>query len=295
MMSAIVDTHLHYWPPQTPDVTYDSGGMELGPPISVEDVIELADSAGVSGIVQVTPSLMGYDNRYSLEGALRYPDRIRVLGRFDPDAPDVTAQLRAWAQHRVSAGVRLTLFPGGSHPVDWVRAWEGFWKTCQDLGLIVAVFAPDQAARLAELARRQPNLVLLVDHCALDHKPAAPDEWDLVLALQKFSNVYLKVSLFPQVSAQPYPFSDAAELMRQVYDRFGADRLIWGSNFPPVLERCSYQQSIDFIRKECGFITTEDVEMILGGTATRLLSTVPSAQRMLSRPVEHELSTSQRP
>lgn len=66
-------------------------------------------------------------------------------------------------------------------------------------------------------------------------------------------------------------FWRAAEaLLRQVHEVFGADRLMWGSNYPAVSKVCSYRQTIDFIREGCAFLSDSDRAKILGGTAQRI-------------------------
>ena len=62
-MTPIVDTHVHYWEPESPERPYDPHGMRLGDPVSVEDLLATVGAAGVDKILQVTPSIMGWDNR----------------------------------------------------------------------------------------------------------------------------------------------------------------------------------------------------------------------------------------
>jgi predicted TIM-barrel fold metal-dependent hydrolase len=269
-VAPLIDAHLHYWEPPSEERPHSSAGMDIGPPRSVEEVLGTTGAAGVERILQVTPSCMGWDNRYALEGAEANPDRIRVFGRLDPSAPDAAEQVDAWLEHPLAVGIRLTLFRAGA---TWSGdpSWEPFWNRCEQLGAPVAVYAPEQSADLGALADAHPGLNLLVDHCSLSHAPDTYAFWDDLLALESRPNVVLKVSYFPEAAeGEAYPFTRAQARMREVYERFGADRMIWGSNFPPVLTACSYEQALAFVRDECGFFAPGDLEKVLGGTAIRV-------------------------
>jgi predicted TIM-barrel fold metal-dependent hydrolase len=267
----VIDAHLHYWQPATAERPHVRTPVDIGPPVSVERLLATTAAAGVDHVVQVTPSCMGFDNRYALEGAERFPERIRVFGRLDPTAPRIVEEIDAWHEHPLTVGVRLTLFRGKR---DWAGndAWTPFWRRCEELGVPVAVYAPEQAAALGALAREHPGLVLLVDHCTLSHAPDTFDRWEDLLALHELPNVVMKVSYFPEATAADgYPFERGQRRLQEVYERFGADRMIWGSNFPPVLTACSYAEALAFVAEECDFLTAEDRDKVLGGTASRLL------------------------
>ena len=68
------------------------------------------------------------------------------------------------------------------------------------------------------------------------------------------------------------PFKGGGELAtldREVL--VGADRLMWGTDMPIVMRFWTYRQNIDFIRRYCSFLSTEEMDAILGGTSARLL------------------------
>ena len=66
-------------------------------------------------------------------------------------------------------------------------------------------------------------------------------------------NVWMKVSYFPEAAgfSEKYPFPWAKERFRELFERVGSQRMVWGSNYPPVLTACSYNQALAFVRDEC--------------------------------------------
>lgn len=265
----IIDAHIHYIEPPTPDRPYVDPPVMT--PISVDVLLDEATKAGVDKIVQVTASTMGYDNRYSFEGVARRPDRVLgCFGRFDPIAPGVADRLADYWATPGALGVRFTLFHA------WTRDWlsegrmDGFFEAAAALDLPVALHAPFQAAEVLKTVRRHDGVRFLIDHTLIRHEAnqtaaSAFRQWPQVLELAALPNVWTKVSYFPEAAmgSEGFPYPTAQEHLQRIYDRVGAGRLIWGSNFPPVLRACTYSQSLEFIR-QCDFFASDELADVLG-------------------------------
>jgi predicted TIM-barrel fold metal-dependent hydrolase len=61
-----------------------------------------------------------------------------------------------------------------------------------------------------------------------------------------------------------YPYPEAQTLIRGLRDKFGVEKLIWGSDMPNVERFCTYRQSLDYVRRYCSFLSEEEKEKILG-------------------------------
>ena len=271
----IVDSHIHYTQTPTPERPHVPGAAARV--ISYDDVIAVARAAGIDRLVQVTPSCMGHDNRYALEGAAARPEALLgVVGRFDPFAPELRERLRAYRSQRRILGVRLTLHqpPASSWLAEGVLS--PFFAEAQEQEVPLFIYAPNQARELQATARRFPRLRLVIDHTALQHGAGMTADqvfarWDDVIALAREPNVWMKVSFFPEAAArsEPFPWPSSALRFRQLVDAAGTDRMVWGSNFPPVLAACPLVQAVDFIRTGCDFLQEEQKRAILGGNFLR--------------------------
>jgi L-fuconolactonase len=267
----IIDSHVHYWEPDRPDRPWHKGGVDLGPALSVERLLDDAREAGVEKILQVTPSIMGWDNRYAIEGSLLHSEHvIGVIGRFDPTAPEMPKRLAEIASHAKILGVRITLMKEWT---SWLRdgVLEPFLAEAGKIGMRVQIYGPNQPREIHEAARRHPQTIFLVDHMALDHHNPEPfEQWDKVLAMAEAPNVFIKASYFPEVSKQRYPFADVVPYLRSLHESFGADRIIWGSNYPPSSRVCSYKENVDFMREQ-SFLGNDELTKIFGATLLRAL------------------------
>jgi predicted TIM-barrel fold metal-dependent hydrolase len=263
----IIDSCVHYWQPSLPDRPWSPKGIDLGPPWSVEAILAEAATAGVDQIVQVTPTILGEDNRYSLEGAERHPDRVAgVFGRFDPTQERMPARLDEFAQSPHMLGVRLWLMRDDQ--IAWLEdgTLDRLLDEATRCKLIVALYAPWRARELGQIVRKHPDALVLADHMTLrfsDDDPFA--HWPDVLALRDIPNLWIKASVFPEVARDPFPFTGVLPHVREMYEAFGPDRLIWGANFPPSARACTYAQNVQFFR-EIPFIPEADKAKILSGT-----------------------------
>ena len=272
----IVDTHVHYTQPASAERPHS---LPLGAvqQMTVDEVVAQARQAGIDRVVQVTPSALGDDNRYSFEGHARRLDAVcGVIGRFDAFAPGLHDRLRAFMAQPGAIGVRFTLHH------DWTAGWLAtgrlapLFAAAQEIGAPVFLYAPDQAPELARVAREHPRLRLVVDHTALRHGQGRSvtdifARWQEVIALARLPNVWMKVSYFPEAAAESetWPYPTARERFRELYDAVGAGRMVWGSNFPVVAHLCSYRQALDFVREACDFLPAADRAAILGDNFMR--------------------------
>ncbi|MHB1417828.1 MAG: amidohydrolase family protein, partial [Chloroflexota bacterium] len=72
-------------------------------------------------------------------------------------------------------------------------------------------------------------------------------------------------------SVEPYPYPDAVALVRRVYERFGAQRMLWGTDFPYVQAKEGYGRALELVQQYI-FMSPDDREWLLGRTAASLYS-----------------------
>ena len=275
----IVDTHLHYW--QWPGDAESRAAAEAqarhsSSPDEEElpyaEVAATIRNAGVAHAMQVTRTLSGYDNDYSLEGARQFPDTFRVCGRFDPTGPDLAGRLRAFMSDPAMAAIRLFWYSADDA---WLSngSMDAFWQEAETLDVPTCVYAPRNLGAVQDVASRYPGLRLIVDHLGADlFSPVGHrfDHWHEVRRLSGSVNVYLKVSALPESTGERFPFPEAQERIRDLYELFGPDRLMWGSNYPLTTRVCTYTEAVDLVRVGCEFLTVEDRSKVLGGTARKV-------------------------
>jgi predicted TIM-barrel fold metal-dependent hydrolase len=70
-----------------------------------------------------------------------------------------------------------------------------------------------------------------------------------------------------------YPFTELRPTLEELYRRVGGERLVWGSDMPNVERNCTYQQSLQYVRRLTeGWLPSADLDRLLGLNVLRLLS-----------------------
>ena len=104
-------------------------------------------------------------------------------------------------------------------------------------GIPVNVMCSGKLPLFLELARHHPDTQMVVDHVGIaqpSEPPAPPEPFaDLanVVSLAACDNVSIKISGACTLSHQPFPYSDIWESLRQIFDAFGFERCMWGTDW----------------------------------------------------------------
>ncbi len=293
----ILDSHCHAWrrwpyPPLVPDE--DSRG-------SVEQLLYEMDLNGMAEAAVVCAAIdNNVDNvAYVAFARDRYPQRLHVVADLDC----------TWSEHyhRSGSAARLRALDDAYHLAGFTHylrhdndGWlagdeaEAVLALAEERRLFLSLSAgPAWHADLRTLARRHPGVPVLCHHlaglrtvAALGGGPPALAAYDESLAEVTASaavpNIYVKVSGFHYASEHgwDYPWADAVELFRRLFDAFGPDRMCWGSDFPASSRHCSYRQSLEVVRSGCAFLDAADRRKVLGGTIQAVLAARPRARRL---------------
>jgi predicted TIM-barrel fold metal-dependent hydrolase len=272
--------YLQYLPPALADLAC--------PP---EMLIAQMDHAGVDRAVLHTGHAYGRLNRYLAQAVLRFPARFWGLAMIDEWRADQPDQVRA-VRHAIRGfGLHALWFQIGSlrqhgreEPLDH-PAFEPLWECVRELGIPVfwhiGTVRRGREAYLAELAgfvrwlERHPDIPCVWTHglplfrfMGADGRPDFPPEaWKPA----EFPNVLMEILLPIFHGGQwEYPFVEARPVVREFYERFGPERLTWGSDMPNVERHCTYKQSLNYLRQGCDFIPPADMDLILGGNVLKL-------------------------
>ena len=147
-------------------------------------------------------------------------------------------------------------------------------------GIPVNVMCSGKLPLLAELARRQPDTQIVVDHVGLiqPSKPPAPPETfgDLanVVSLAEYPNVAIKISGACTLSHQPFPYPDIWEPLAKVFDAFGFDRCMWGTDWTRAVGLLTYEQGVEAFRVT-DQLSDAERSALMGGTLAKIYNWSP--------------------
>jgi len=292
----LIDTHLH---PLADDlarypvapISGEQSAWSKGMHLTADEIVQHLAAAGVDQATLVQASTVhGYDNRYCADCCARYPELFVGVCCIDPRLPDAPATLSAWFE-RGMRGVRLfTLGNASGAQAEAASAqgrWlddprtEPVWARAEELGIPVAVQVSMAGLDMVRsMLARFPRVPLILDHLAGPTLADGPPyrEAEPLLALSAFPNLFLKLTTVT-VRAVSEGRSDPAAFFGTLLARFGAARLLWGSNFPATRGSAAgpYTELVEEAREALAFLSAVEQEQIFAGTALSLYPALRAA------------------
>ncbi len=265
----IVDTHVHVIAPD--EARYPLHPAGVGSqwfrehPVSVEQYAAISSAAGVERAVLVQAfGAYTTENAYVLDAAAS-DDRFVSVVIVEPG--DVEA-LRAHAACPRCHGVRL--FGVGGDPPTWFDGDEGIalWDAAADLDVrIVATLLTPELPRLRVMLARRPDVPVVLDHCGFPDARGGPPfaSAATLFELAEHTNLHLKVTSHVLESAG----ADASAFVSHLAETFGAERLVWGSDYSQTHDR-SYGELVALGQAACADLPGRDQALVLGENALRL-------------------------
>lgn len=230
-------------------------GTLTGPAEVTGDQMAAAmDAVGVDGAVLVSPfSMYRYDASYALQVYTAHPDRFRLVKPVDPTDPAVTETIADWAATRGTVGIRVFLRDEVStDPAD--PALNRVLTAAARHSLPVNLACTGRLDQARQLAARNPDTRLVIDHLGLpqpQQPPAPPEPFaDLprLLGLAGHRNVAVKISGACTLSHQPFPYNDIWDPLGRIFDAFGFDRCLWGTDWTRAVKLLTYAQGVEAFR-----------------------------------------------
>lgn len=268
-----LDAHQHFWNYDATDYSWIQHGTALHRDWLSDDLAPLLTAAGLEGCIAVQARQTVAESRWLLHLSDRHSIIKAVVGWVDLRAGDVARHLESLAFHPKFRGVRHVV--QDEPDVDFMLGAE-FQRGIGQLrafGLTYDLLIyPQQLPAAIELVRRFPEQPFVLDHIA---KPRIKDgtlsPWsEQISELAHAPNVWCKVSgMVTEADHQRWQARDFAPFLEVVFDAFGEDRLMFGSDWPVCLLAGSYAQVFDLADQATQQSSAAAREKFFGGNAAR--------------------------
>lgn len=249
--------------------------------VTGDDMVAAMDEVGVDGALLVSPwTMYRFDPGYAVEVHQHHPGRFGLITPIDPRGGDIHGAVAAWKATPGAVGVRLMLWdraPGDAdHP-----GVEVTMDAAARHGLPLNVLCWGKLPMIDEWAGRHGDTQLVIDHVGLRQPfqpPAPPDGWDdlpALLQLARHPNVAVKITGACTLSQAGYPFDDLWEPLGRIFDAFGLERCLWGTDWTRATALCSYAEATDSFRST-DRLSSSDRAMLMGGALERIYRWSPT-------------------
>jgi predicted TIM-barrel fold metal-dependent hydrolase len=270
--SPVVDAHLHCFAgkddPRFP--YHPRGPYKPEKPATPEHLLKCMHDAGVDYAIVVHPEPYQDDHRY-LEYCLSVgKDKLKGTCLFFADQPgslDRMSELVKKHEGRIVAA-RIHAYAPSRLPPFGKPELRELWKHIGELGLAVQLhFEPRYAPGFEPLIREFGETKVIIDHLGRPMQ-GTPEEHAVVLGWGRLPNTVMKIAALPDKGQ--YPHRDVGPIIKNLTERFGPDRMIYGGGFDASATGESYRAYREKVRSYLTHLSAEDQAKILGGTAAKL-------------------------
>ncbi len=271
-----IDAHVHVWTP-------DTNRYPLAESFKISDMapasftpVELFSQCkpqGVAKVVLIQMSFYRFDNQYMLDCMKEHPGVFAGVGILDESKSDVVGEMKSME----GKGVRgFRLYADKQKASAWKDStgMKQRWSYAADSGQSLCLLAnPDALPLVHAMCERYPKTRVVIDHFARVGLSGTIDPNDLnnLCQLSTFENVFVKTSAFYALGKKKAPYTDLGPMIQRLLREFGANRLMWASDCPfQVVGGHNYADSIGLIRDRLDFLSKEDKQWLLHGTAEKV-------------------------
>jgi len=267
-----IDSHQHFWlyeAAEYPWIDDDKGALKRD--YMPADLVPLLAANGIDGTVAV----QARQNLRGTECVLELADKndvIRgVVGWVDLRADDIEAQLERVAPHPRLVGLRHIVhdevddrFMLGGGFLDGLALLNQY-KLTYDLLLY-----PQHLRVAIDVVKRFPDQPFALDHISKPFiKDGIIEPWaSEIRELATYENVWCKVSgMVTEAAWKAWTQEDYAPYLDVVFDCFGIDRLMFGSDWPVCTLSGSYGEVVGVVRDYIGGLSEVDKDKVMGANA----------------------------
>ena len=252
-----------------------------GPPeVTAKDMIKAMDEVGVDGALLVSVYTMyRWDESYAVAVQKAHPGRFGVIKPVNANDPKVADTIAAWAAMDGTVAVRIMFTP----EISTDAADPGINRVLAAAAkhdLPVNLMARGRLEQVAELAKRNPNTMLVIDHLGLEQPfapPAPPRPWHelpKLLALAAHPNVVVKITGACTLSHEKFPYKDIWDPLGRIFDAFSLDRCMWGTDWTRAVALLTYKEGVDAFRVT-DRLSDSDRAVLMGGSLQKIYGWSP--------------------
>jgi L-fuconolactonase len=269
-----IDAHQHFWkfdPVRDSWITEEMDVIRRD--FLPQDLMHILMHNHIEGCIAVQASQSENENRFLVELAANNPFIKGVVGWVDLQADDVEEHLKYYSKQDIVVGFRHVLQGETQRDFMLRPAFKRGIGLLSKYGFTYDILIfPDQLTYTAKLVAEFPDQLFVIDHIAKpDMKNKEVSEWEKnIREVAKYPNVYCKVSgMVTEAHWYAWEEEDFKPYMDVVFDAFGVDRLMFGSDWPVCMVAGGYNRVVKMVRHYTAGLTDKEKMMFWGGNAIK--------------------------
>lgn len=272
-----IDAHQHFWLYNEKEFAWINDDMsELKRDFSPEDLKVLLKSIHFDGSIVVQARQSLDETRWLLELAQKYDFIKGVVGWVDLCSPDVTKQLKQFANNPFLKGVRHVIHDEADDQFMLSEEFQRGISVLNDFNLTYDLLLfPKHIPYALQLIEKFPEQLFVLDHIGKpDIKNKEISFWkENLTKLAEYKNVYVKVSgMVTEADWKNWRKEDFKVYLDIVFNAFGPERVMIGSDWPVCTVSESYESVMGIVLDYVKQFASGYESQILGENCSRFYS-----------------------
>ena len=272
---AIIDSQVHVYDANTPKRPWNS--VPNWPPhVTGDEMVAAMDKVGVDGAIFISSfSMYQYDASYAVEVQRAHPGRFGLVKPVSPNDPAVADVIADWKKAPGTVGIRIIVTKEPGREIKDPGGLDRILRAAVKHDFPVNILFWGNVEAGTAVIDRHPDTRFIIDHLGL-MQPRTPDtraaepwaELPKILELAKRPNAVIKVSGACTLSQKPYPYPDIWDPLARVFDAWGFERCLWGTDWTRAFAVCNYEQAVEPFRLT-DRISASERAMLMGGATAK--------------------------
>ncbi|MES2239225.1 MAG: amidohydrolase family protein [Bacteroidota bacterium] len=267
-----IDSHQHFWIYEAEKHAWIDDDMKvIRKDFLPEDLKTVYQENGIDGCVAVQADQTLAETDFLLDLAQKNDFIKGVVGWVDLRASNIDSVLKQYSTFPKLKGFRHVVQGEADHNfmlrpdfLNGITALEQYNFTYD-----ILIF-PHQLGVTLELVRRFPNQKFVIDHIAKPYiKDRFYDGWAAAMkAISEYPNVYCKLSgMTTEADYNSWTPEQIEPYMQLVLEAFGANRILFGSDWPVCLVAGNYTKTKELVTNFIAKLSSDEQAAIMGANA----------------------------
>ena len=267
----IIDSHQHFWNynPER-DTWIDESMQALKKNFLPENLKPILIDNGIDGCISVQADQSYQETEFLLKCASNNNFIKGVVGWVDLCSPDLEKKLKRYSTDKKLKGVRHIVQSESKEYLLRKDVQVGISKLSNSNLTFDLLVTPIQLQSAIKLVKTFPNQKFVLDHIAKPRisEPLSKTWVNDIINLSKQDNVFCKISgLVTETKGYNFLEVDFLPFLDIIFQYFGFDRIMYGSDWPVCLLAAQYKKVLDIITDYLSSYDSKTREKIMGTNA----------------------------
>ena len=267
----IIDSHQHFWNYNEQRDTWINESMEiLKKDFLPHDLEPILKQNKIDGCIAVQADQSEEETEFLLKCASENKFIKGVVGWVDLCSENLESRLSYFSNNPIFKGVRHIVQAENSNYLRKKDVEKGIGKLSKFNLTFDLLITTEQIKSAISLVEKFPNQKFILDHIA---KPKISEpienEWlSGIIKLSEKKNVWCKLSgLVTETNGYNFEEGDFYPFIKVIFENFGPDRILFGSDWPVCLLASNYKNVLGIIINYFKDYDLEVKKKIFGGNA----------------------------